>query len=49
MRSRSSKDHDFTTVGRNAVEQIIGEKLTGEPLDDPDMGKNPRAVARGEG
>ncbi len=43
---RSSKDHDFMTVGRNAVEQIIGEKLSGEPLDDPNAGKNPAAVAR---
>jgi hypothetical protein len=29
------------TVGRNSVEQIIGEKLSGEPLDDPNAGKNP--------
>jgi hypothetical protein len=46
--SRSSKDHDFTTVGRNVVEQIIGEKLTGKPLDDPNRGKNPAAVALGK-
>jgi hypothetical protein len=36
------------TVGRNAVEQIIGEKLSGEPLDDPNAGKNPAAVALGK-
>ncbi len=35
------------TVGRNSVEQIIGEKLTGEPLDNPDSGKNAHAVALG--
>jgi hypothetical protein len=46
--SRSSKDHDFTTVGRRVVEQAIGEKLTGEPLDDPNKGKSPAAVALGK-
>jgi hypothetical protein len=44
---RSSKDHDFMTVGRNAVEKIIGERLNGEPLNDPNAGKNPAAVALG--
>jgi hypothetical protein len=48
MPSRSSKDHDFMTVGRRVVEQAIGEKLTGEPLDDPSAGKNPAAVALGK-
>ena len=50
MPSRSSKprDHDFMTVGRRVVEQIIGEKLTGGPLDDPNAGKNPAAVALGK-
>ena len=47
MPSRSSKDHDFATVARRVVEQAIGEKLTGEPLDDPNAGKNPHAVALG--
>jgi len=46
--TRSSKDHDFMAVGRNAVERIIGEKLSGEPLDDPNAGKNPAAVALGK-
>lgn len=36
------------TVGRGAVEKIIGEKLNGEPLDDPNAGKNPAAVALGK-
>lgn len=35
-------------IGRRVVEQAIGEKLSGEPLDDPNAGKNPRAVARGK-
>lgn len=49
MPTRSSKerDHDFATVARRVVEQAIGEKLTGEPLDDPNKGKNPAAVALG--
>ena len=36
------------TVGRNVVEHLIGEKLSGEPLDNPDAGKNPAAVALGK-
>jgi hypothetical protein len=50
MPSRSSKssDHDFATIARRVVEQAIGEKLTGEPLDDPNSGKNPAAVALGK-
>ena len=50
MPSRSSKkpkDHDFMTVARRVVEQAIGEKLDGSPLDNPDEGKNPHAVALG--
>ncbi len=47
MPTRSSKDHDFTTVARRVVEQAIGEHLDGTPLEDPDVGKNPHAVALG--
>lgn len=47
MPTRSSKDHDFTTVARQVVEQAIGEKLDGSPLPDPHAGKNPAAVALG--
>ena len=50
MPSRSSKkpkDHDFMTVARRVVEQAIGEKLDGSPLDNPAEGKNPHAVALG--
>jgi hypothetical protein len=35
-------------IGRRVVEQAIGEKLSGEPLDDPNTGKNPRSVAAGK-
>ena len=42
--SRSSKDHDFTTVARRIVEHLIGGKLSGEPLDDPNAGKNPAVI-----
>jgi hypothetical protein len=48
MPKRSSKDHDFTTIARNIVEQAIGEKLDGSPLENPDAGKNPAAVALGK-
>jgi hypothetical protein len=47
-RSSKPKDHDFTTVARRVVEQAIGEKLSGAPLDDPNAGKNPAAVALGK-
>ena len=48
MPSRSSKDHDFATVARHVVEQAIGEHLDGTPLDDPNKGKSPAAVALGK-
>jgi hypothetical protein len=47
MLTRSSKDHDFVTVARRVVEQAIGEHLNGTPLENPDEGKNPRAVGSG--
>ena len=48
MPSRSSKDRDFATVARRVVEKAIGEHLDGTPLEDPDAGKNPAAVALGK-
>jgi hypothetical protein len=33
--------HDFTVVARRVVEQAIGEKLDGTPLNDPNAPKNP--------
>jgi hypothetical protein len=47
-RSSKPKDHDFTTVARHVVEQAIGEHLDGTPLEDPNKGKNPAAVALGK-
>lgn len=45
---REGTPHDFTTIARRVVEQAIGEKLDGSPLDDPGKGKNPSAVALGK-
>ena len=47
MPTRSSKDHDFVTVARSVVERAIGERLDGTPLEGPNAGKNPHAVALG--
>ena len=47
-RSSKPKDHDFATNARRIVEQTIGEHLDGTPLDDPNAGKNPAAVALGK-
>jgi hypothetical protein len=48
MPKRPIKDHDFATVARRVVEQAIGEHLDGTPLEDPNAGKNPAAVALGK-
>lgn len=48
MPTRSSKDHDFTTVAKRVVEQAIGEQWDGSQLPDKDAGKNPAAVALGK-
>ncbi len=48
MPTRSSKEHDFTTVAKRVVEQAIGEQWDGKPLQDKDAGKNPAAVALGK-
>jgi hypothetical protein len=34
-------------VAKRVVEHAIGEKLDGSPLENPDEGKNPHAVALG--
>jgi hypothetical protein len=47
MPRRSSKGRDFASIARNVVEKAIGEHLDGTPLEDPDAGKNPHAVALG--
>ncbi|HME11196.1 MAG TPA: hypothetical protein VKG25_29335 [Bryobacteraceae bacterium] len=41
MPRRSSKDHDFAV-------KAIGEQTDGKPLEDPNVGKNPAAVALGK-
>jgi len=45
MPSRASKDHDFFVNARRIVEHAIGEQMNGNPLRDPDAGKNPAALA----
>jgi hypothetical protein len=45
---REGTAHDFAVTARRTVEQAIGEKLDGAPLDDPTAGKNPAAVALGK-
>lgn len=47
MPTRSSKDRDFAVKALRVVEQAIGQKMDGSPLEDPDAGKNPAAVALG--
>lgn len=42
-----SKDRDFFVNARKVVEQAIGEQLDGKPLENPNEGKNPSAIARG--
>ena len=43
----SRRNQDFATKARRAVEKTIGERLDGTPLEDPNTGKNPHAVALG--
>ena len=45
--SKKYKGHDFALNALRVVEQAIGEHLDGTPLEDPDAGKNPAAVALG--
>jgi hypothetical protein len=47
MPKRSSIDRDFAVNAFRIVEQAIGEHMDGTPLEDPDAGKNPAAVALG--
>lgn len=47
-RSSKSKDRDFAVNALRVVEQAIGEHMDGTPLDNPDEGKNPAAVALGK-
>ena len=48
MAKRSSQKRDFMQVARGIVEQAIGEKMNGSPLDPaPVDHRNPHAVALG--
>ena len=42
------KARDFFAIARRVVEHAIGEQMDGSPLEDPDAGKNPAAVALGK-
>ena len=48
MPKRSSTDRDFAVNAFRVVEQAIGEHMDGTPLEDPNAGKNPAAVALGK-
>jgi hypothetical protein len=41
-------DHDFAVNAFRVVEQAIGEHMDVTPLEDPNAGKNPAAVALGK-
>jgi hypothetical protein len=43
----SGAKRDFMQVAREVVEQAIGEKMDGSPLDIPEDKRNPHAVALG--
>jgi hypothetical protein len=45
---KAEKARDFFAIARRVVEQAIGEQMDGSPLEDPDVGKNPAAVALGK-
>jgi hypothetical protein len=48
MPKRSSQKRDFMQVARGIVEQAIGEKMDGNPLETPPPDRrNPHAVALG--
>jgi hypothetical protein len=48
MPRRSSKGRDFSVNAFRVVEQDIGEHMDGTPLEEPNSGKNPAAVALGK-
>jgi hypothetical protein len=47
MPKKSGEKRDFTQVAREIVEQAIGEKMDGSPLDQSIDSRNPHAVALG--
>jgi hypothetical protein len=48
MPKRSSTDRDFAVNALRVVEKAIGEHIDGTPLENPNAGKNPAAVALGK-
>ena len=48
MPKETGKPRDFFAIARRVVEQAIGEQMDGTPLEDPNAGKNPAAVALGK-
>jgi hypothetical protein len=49
MAKRSGAKRDFMQVAREVVEQAIGERLDGSPLEKPTPPKSPRAAAGSKG
>lgn len=49
MAKRVSRSHDFTAIARRVVEQAIGEKLDGSPLDKKAPSGHVSAVRRAVG
>ena len=52
-KTKKKTRRDVVEIARDVVEQAIGEKLTGEPLDQPEESqepdtRNPAAVALGK-
>ncbi len=47
MAKRSGQKRDFMQVAREVVEQAIGERMDGSPLEQPVDRRNPHAVALG--
>jgi len=48
MPKRPREKRDFMQIAREVVEQAIGEKMNGSPLDMPEDNLNPHAVALGK-
>ncbi|MGH9689230.1 MAG: hypothetical protein ACRD5K_19355 [Candidatus Acidiferrales bacterium] len=48
MTKRSGEKRDFMQVAREVVEQAIGEKMDGPPLDKASDTRNPHFVALGK-
>jgi hypothetical protein len=46
--TKGGEKRDFMQVAREIVEQAIGEKMDGSPLEKPKDNRNPHAVALGK-